>query len=72
MKTASDFGFVKIAACSPKTAVANPEKNAAYLLEAIAKARETGAQVIVLPELALSSYTAADLFHQDRLIRGCE
>ena len=72
MKTASDFGFVKIAACSPKTAVANPEKNAAYLLEAIAEAWETGAQVIVLPELALSSYTAADLFHQDRLIRGCE
>ena len=72
MKTASDFGFVKIAACSAKTAVANPEKNAAYLLEAIAKARKTGAQVIVLPELALSSYTAADLFHQDRLIRGCE
>ena len=38
MKTASDFGFVKIAACYPEAAVANPGKNAAYLREAIAEA----------------------------------
>lgn len=72
MKTASDFGFVKVAACSPKTAVANPDKNALYLLDAVANASAQGAQVILLPELCLSAYTAADLFHQDRLIRGCE
>lgn len=72
MKTATDFGFVKIAACSPKVAVANPGKNTDSLLESIEKASATGAQVILLPELALSSYTAADLFHQQRLLRDCE
>ncbi|MGI5894707.1 MAG: NAD(+) synthase [Candidatus Merdivicinus sp.] len=72
MKTASDFGYVKIAACSPKVAVANPVKNAAFLLESIRQASAEGAQVILLPELSLSSYTAADLFHQDRLIHCCE
>ena len=70
MKTASDYGFVKVAACSPRVAVANPDQNAGYVLEAIAAA--AGAQVIVLPELCLSGYTCADLFHQDRLIRRCE
>ena len=72
MKTASDFGFVKVATCCPKTAVANPAKNAGFVLDSIAAATEKGAQVILLPELALSSYTAADLFHQQRLIRRCE
>ncbi len=72
MKTASDYGFVKVAACSPRAALANPAKNAGYLLESIAAASKTGAQVILLPELCLSGYTAADLFHQDRLISGCE
>ena len=70
MKTAFDYGFVKVAACSPRVAVANPDQNAGYVLEAIAAA--AGAQVIALPELCLSGYTCADLFHQDRLIRRCE
>ncbi len=72
MKTASDFGFVKVAACSPRLALANPAKNAGYLLESVLAASAAGAQVILLPELCLSGYTAADLFHQDRLIRQCE
>ena len=72
MKTASDFGFVKVAAVSPKVAVANPAKNAGYILGAIAAQEKTGAQVILLPELCLSAYTCADLFHQDSLIFGCE
>ena len=33
MKTASDYGFVKVAACSPRVAVANPDQNAGYVLE---------------------------------------
>ena len=72
MRNASEMGFVKVAALSPKVTVANPVKNKASALDAITKAAEAGAQIIVLPELHLSAYTCADLFYQDRLIRRCE
>ena len=36
------------------------------------KADEEGVGLAVLPELHLSAYTCADLFHQDALILGCE
>ena len=72
MRNASEMGFIKVAALSPKVTVANPVKNKASALDAIAKAAEAGAQIIVLPELHLSAYTCGDLFHQDRLIRRCE
>ena len=62
MQNASEMGFVKVAALSPKVTVANPVKNKASALDAITKAAEAGAQIIVLPELHLSAYTCADLF----------
>ena len=61
MQNASEMGFVKVAALSPKVTVANPVKNKASALDAITKAAEAGAQIIVLPELHLSAYTCADL-----------
>lgn len=67
-----DFGFVKICVMSPPTAVANPAKNADSAVSAIKKAYEKGAQIIVLPELYISGYSCADLFHQSVLLNRCE
>ncbi len=72
MKNASDFGFVKVAACSPRIAVANPDQNAEGILEAVSNASKQGAQVILLPELTISGYSAADLLQQERLLNRCE
>ncbi|MDD6033771.1 MAG: NAD(+) synthase, partial [Oscillospiraceae bacterium] len=66
------YGFIKAAALSPRVTVASPKQNGEETLKALLAAAEQGVQLAVLPELGLSAYTCADLFHQDALIRGCE
>ena len=66
------YGIYKTAALSPRVTVASPEKNARTAFEMLKKADEEGVGLAVLPELHLSAYTCADLFHQDALILGCE
>lgn len=62
-----NYGFVKVAAAVPSLKVANCEYNAHSIVEAITKAEASGAQVVVLPELAITAYTCGDLFHQQAL-----
>ena len=66
------YGFIKAAALSPKTVVADPRSNGEAALSALLRAQNAGVQLAVLPELTLSSYTCADLFHHNALISGCE
>lgn len=66
------FGFVKVAALSPRVSVAGPEKNIKRALESIVRAKDEQAQIMVLPELYISGYTCGDLFNQDTLICDCE
>ena len=61
-------GFVKVAAATPKIAVADCKKNVEVILESIREMEETGAKVMVLPELCITGYTCADLFWQGRLL----
>lgn len=61
-------GFVKVAAATPKIAVAGCKKNVEVILESIREMEETGAKVMVLPELCITGYTCADLFWQGRLL----
>ena len=68
----SVYGIYKTAALSPRVTVACPEKNADTALEMLHQAAEKGVGLAVLPELHLSAYTCADLFHQDALIHSCE
>ncbi len=66
------LGFVKIAALSPRVVVAGPDINIKSALEAINRAKDEQAQIIVLPELHISAYTCGDLFFQETLISDCE
>ena len=61
-------GFVKVAAATPKIAVADCKKNVEVILESIREMEEKGAKVMVLPELCITGYTCADLFWQGRLL----
>ena len=63
-------GFIRVAALTPAVRVADVEYNVAACAEAVRSV--TGAQVIVLPELAITSYTCEDLFWQDALLRAAE
>lgn len=65
-------GFLRLAAASPKIRVADVEGNAEVALAAVREATERGVRALVLPELNLTGYTAADLFHNRTLLHACE
>lgn len=64
--------FVRVATITPTLAVGNVTKNTQICLDAIKEAYAGGARIIAIPELALTGYTAADLFHTDTLNRAVE
>ena len=55
-----------------KIRVADVEGNAEVALAAVREATERGVRALVLPELNLTGYTAADLFHNRTLLHACE
>jgi len=73
MPTTAPFGFLRVGAACPPVTVADPERNAEAILDFSRQAREAGVQLLVLPELALTGYTAADLFFSlETLVAGAE
>lgn len=65
-----EYGFVKVAAVTPKIRVADTAYNADVICEELERAAKQGAKVIVLPELGVTGYTCGDLFLQEKLLRG--
>lgn len=65
-------GFLRVAAASPRIRVADVEGNAEVALAAVREHAERGVRALVLPELNLTGYTAADLFHNRTLLHACE
>lgn len=61
-------GFIKAAAITPQTAVADTKENAKNIVHLIGNAAKQGAKLIVLPELAVTGYTCQDLFLQEILL----
>lgn len=58
-----------MAALAPQLELANPARNALILAEQIRRAAAQGADVVVSPELSLTGYCCADLFHQNHLLQ---
>ncbi len=65
-------GFARVAACTIRTAVADPATNAASVLDLAAEVSAEGAALAVFPELALSAYAIDDLLLQDPLLDAVE
>ena len=65
-------GFIKVSAVSPEIKVADVEFNKARIIEAIEKASVEGVVLLVLPELAVTSYSCEDLFLQSKLLESAE
>ena len=73
MNGSTRHGFFRVAAGCPRAHIADPGKNVAEILDLVAEARAKGVQLLVTPELGLTSYTAADLFFQQAtLLRAGE
>jgi len=60
--------FVRVAACVPQVAVAEPAKNADQVLALLTKADGAGVALMVFPELCLSAYAIDDLLFQDAVL----
>jgi NAD+ synthase (glutamine-hydrolysing) len=60
-------GFFRVAAASPVLRVADCSFNAERHIELLERAEDEGVDLVVFPELSLTGYTCADLFHQQVL-----
>src|ERR1043165_5610745 len=60
-------GFVRVAAALPQLRVANCALNVEHMLHLLDQAEQQAVQICVFPELAITGYTCADLFHHPAL-----
>jgi NAD+ synthase (glutamine-hydrolysing) len=65
-------GFARVAACTHRTALADPARNAEAVLAMAADLDREGTALAVFPELALSGYSIEDLLLQDVLLDAVE
>ncbi len=65
-------GFLRVAAATPKIRVGDVDGNADAIIATVISAAEAGVRVLALPELCLTGYTCADLFHDRALVVGAE
>ena len=65
-------GLVRLAAATPEASVADVDANAAAILRMAREAAGKGADIILFPELSLSSYAIDDLHLQDALLDRVE
>lgn len=66
------YGFMRVAAASPRVFPAQPAKNAEEIIRLAGEALSREAAVAVFPELCVTGYTCADLFAQEALLKGAE
>lgn len=68
----SKYGYVRVGAACPRIRIADPAYNIEMMLEILEKNKDLGLQVIVFPEMSVTGYTCADLFHQTGLLQEAE
>lgn len=67
-----NFGFVKVAAAVPVVEPANCAANANNIISLINQAQAQKVEIVCFPELSITGYTCADLFHNSLLISNAE
>ncbi len=66
------LGFIKVAAAVPQVRVGDCQYNLQQTISLLHRAAKAGAELAVFPELGLTGYTCADLFHQTLLLDQAE
>ena len=69
---AYNHGFVRVAACTQRTELADPAANAASVLRMARACHDDGVALAVFPELTLSGYSIEDILLQDSLLDAVE
>ncbi len=65
-------GFLRIASVSPLHRVADVEYNTEQIINSIKELESKNVEIAVYPELAVTGYTCADLFHSSVVIKAAE
>jgi NAD+ synthase (glutamine-hydrolysing) len=65
-------GFLRVAACTIRTSIAQPAANADAVLAAARRCADEGVGLAVFPELTLSGYSIEDVLLQDTLLDAVE
>jgi NAD+ synthase (glutamine-hydrolysing) len=65
--TRERLGFVRVAAVSPELVLGDVAKNVAILSKEARSLAHRGCRLVVFPELSLTGYSCADLFHTEAL-----
>jgi NAD+ synthase (glutamine-hydrolysing) len=63
-----NYGFVRLGAAVPGLKVADTDYNSNCIINSIKESQKDNIQIIVFPELCVTSYTCGDLFYQRMLI----
>ncbi len=64
--------FIRVALCTPSTKIANVYANLETHKMLIDQISQTGASIVVFPELSLTGYSCNDLFHNSGLLLNVE
>ncbi|MEZ0338702.1 NAD(+) synthase [Mycobacterium sp. pV006] len=65
-------GFVRVAACTHHTALADPAGNAEAVLQSARECHDDSVALAVFPELTLTGYSIEDIVMQDALLEAVE
>ena len=65
-------GMFRISSCVPEVRPGDVEGNIRSIIELAREAETKGVQLSIFPELSISGYTCADLFHDKYLLDACE
>src|SRR5919108_2574793 len=65
-------GFLRVAACTIRTTIAEPAANAAAVLQVARECHDDGVGLAVFPELTLAGYSIEDILMQDALLDAVE
>lgn len=65
-------GFIKVAAASIRVSVAGVNENKKEIIKKIENAEKCGVDLLVLPELCVTSYSCGDLFYSDVLLTAAK
>ena len=66
------FGLIRVAAASPRLAVADCQYNKEAILRLVEEAEEEDVRILTFPELCLTGSSCGDLFYQETLRRAAK
>lgn len=68
----AEKGYLRVAAAVPAVNVAGVESNVSSILDLLRKLDSEGVELAVFPEMCVTAYTCADLFHSQTLLNAAE